>query len=205
MTDTEEIIAVLGLDPTLVLKKAIRGTKGITVQSMIEQLLKHKTITGASDSLMYTSDGPMKAAISQVLMPFFPERAKKFGKGGGCGNWRATLLGLIDKQHCYGCSRNLPFSSFGKNEGKKNDLRNECSSCHAFSSKEQKLNIKERTPSWADAKAVRRFYNDCPDGMHVDHIIPLRGAIVSGLHVLENLQYLFAADNLKKNNTYIVE
>lgn len=39
---------------------------------------------------------------------------------------------------------------------------------------------------------------------HVDHIIPLRGELVSGLHVPENLQVIPGIINTKKSNSYIV-
>lgn len=60
----------------------------------------------------------------------------------------------------------------------------------------------QRTPAWADREAIRIFYESCPVGYHVDHIIPLRGRTVSGLHVLENLQYLPATENLSKGNSF---
>jgi hypothetical protein len=67
-----------------------------------------------------------------------------------------------------------------------------------------KLKPTKRQPSWADKEKLQEFYANCPEGYHVDHIIPLRGKLVSGLHVPENLQYLPALENIKKGNKYAV-
>lgn len=53
-------------------------------------------------------------------------------------------------------------------------------------------------PKWVNRKEIDSFYINCPPGNHVDHIVPLQGKNVSGLHVLWNLQYLPAIENLKK-------
>lgn len=60
----------------------------------------------------------------------------------------------------------------------------------------------QRIPKWADLKAIRRFYEACPKGYEVDHIIPLMGKNVCGLHVLENLQYLTIFENRSKGNNF---
>lgn len=66
----------------------------------------------------------------------------------------------------------------------------------------RRTRLMQRTPAWTDLDAIKAFYKNCPPGYHVDHIIPLQGKNVSGLHVLENLQYLPAAENLSKGNRY---
>ncbi len=64
-----------------------------------------------------------------------------------------------------------------------------------------------RTPAWADLVAIKQIYIECArisreTGIkhHVDHIIPLRGKTVSGLHVPNNLQIITAEENIQKRN-----
>jgi 5-methylcytosine-specific restriction endonuclease McrA len=49
---------------------------------------------------------------------------------------------------------------------------------------------------------IRAIYAACPDGSEVDHIVPLRGRLVCGLHVPWNLQYLTSDKNRRKGNTF---
>ena len=69
----------------------------------------------------------------------------------------------------------------------------------------RKHRIKEQCPKWADKAKIREIYLNCPKGHHVDHIVPLKGKNVWGLHVENNLQYLTASENCKKHNKFIGE
>jgi len=48
--------------------------------------------------------------------------------------------------------------------------------------------------------AIKEFYAACPEGYHVDHIIPLKNGVFTAFHSLENLQYLPAQENISKHN-----
>ena len=72
--------------------------------------------------------------------------------------------------------------------------------------------IRERTPAWADRDAIEAIYDEArrlsqATGVphHVDHDYPVRGELVSGLHVHQNLRILTGADNLKKSNSFEIE
>jgi len=59
------------------------------------------------------------------------------------------------------------------------------------------------TPPWVDMAAIRTVYERATQlGMEVDHIVPLRGKTVSGLHVPWNLQALPPIANRLKSNRF---
>ena len=72
-----------------------------------------------------------------------------------------------------------------------------------------------RTPKWLDANAQEKieeyYFTAHMLGMHtgehyhVDHIVPLRGKLVSGLHVPWNLRIVTAQENVRKKNRLIPE
>ena len=84
-------------------------------------------------------------------------------------------------------------------ENYKRHRRNQTASCAKYRALKKKA-----TPPWANLEAIRQFYLNCPEGMEVDHIIPLQNDKVCGLHVLENLQYLSRSDNAKKSNKLMI-
>jgi 5-methylcytosine-specific restriction endonuclease McrA len=71
----------------------------------------------------------------------------------------------------------------------------------------------KRTPPWLtkeQLKEIRATYVLASElswlsegGLHVDHIVPIQGKNVSGLHVPWNLQIIPARENIRKGNRYV--
>ena len=58
-------------------------------------------------------------------------------------------------------------------------------------------------PKWADLEAMKSLYLEAGIlGLEVDHIIPLKHALVCGLHVETNLQLLTRHQNRSKRNIW---
>lgn len=65
----------------------------------------------------------------------------------------------------------------------------------------------QATPIWVDSEAIEAFYSAAiafrlytGQEFHVDHVVPLQGKTVCGLHVPANLQILTEAENKKKGH-----
>jgi hypothetical protein len=80
---------------------------------------------------------------------------------------------------------------------------------HSAKRRAQKL---QATPAWADQDAIKAIYAEAQRlqetlgiEFHIDHIVPLQGELVCGLHVESNLQVIPAILNLKKSNKFKVQ
>lgn len=73
----------------------------------------------------------------------------------------------------------------------------------------QRRRLKQATPPWASRVGIRHIYKECLRISHsmymvfeVDHIIPLSGKKVCGLHTPENLRVISRSLNDSKGNKF---
>ena len=80
---------------------------------------------------------------------------------------------------------------------------------HVFRARDAKRRADQlnATPAWADMGAIKAIYRqarEMTDSLgepyEVDHVVPLKGRTVCGLHVPQNLQIIPQTDNRKKFN-----
>lgn len=122
-------------------------------------------------------------------------------------NW---ILEQFASKLCTKCNIIYPKSSFRANSSNLTGVNSFCKSCQSKGTRVSqparqaayRARKEERTPSWANLAKIKEFYDNCPKGMTVDHVIPLHGVLVCGLHVENNLQYLSGEDNSRKNNKF---
>ena len=82
--------------------------------------------------------------------------------------------------------------------------------CYILRAIERGRVVTKQKPAWNDRAKMLAIYAECSKRnelagyikWHVDHIIPLRGKNVWGLHVHTNLQVIPAKENIAKSNKY---
>ena len=129
---------------------------------------------------------------------------------------------------CSKCKQEKPLDRFSPRNNRKSGYASHCKDCyneyhrthtatrsvrqkksyyanrHKYHSGGRRKDLvhKKQLPDWNDRLVMNMIYEDAPEGHHVDHIVPLRGKLVTGLHVHYNLQYLPAFDNMSKGNRF---
>lgn len=192
----------------------------ISVESLVNCLLEFESGPKAMSVL-----GRSPQSFNRNIRKLFPD---VFLNGGG-QSWKHWLISQSDYKKCSSCHLFKLKSSFTKDNSTYDNLDSECKDCKSISNKnwydlnkesyhksyveENRTDYNARTakrraaklqatPRWANLVTIREFYRNCPKGYHVDHVVPLQGVNVCGLHVENNLQYLSAKDNLIKGNNF---
>lgn len=225
MTETEllKIISSLGLSPEDILKPKHGQTVAITAHKFIEAVMATDSIPEAA-VVLGVGYQTLNRLITKHFVPLFGQL------NGGNETWKLRFLSNAELKTCSICKNTLPHHLFTKYQKSFDGLDVMCRGCKSSKNsffyednkdryhkeyirthrseynarnalrRAQKL---QATPTWADLAKIKKIYEECPDGCHVDHIYPLISDWVCGLHVETNLQHLSAEENMRKGNRQI--
>lgn len=216
----ETIYKNLNINPYDIFIKARGGKPQVLVGQLIDALFEYGNGPKAIQSLGFSPQ-----TFNRGIKKLFPN----ITLSGGGENWLSFLIKNSDYKQCSNCQDFLLRNQFGNDSRSHDSLYRKCKACRVLSNKiwydikgkdyhkeylinnrsdynarnaKRRATLLQRTPRWANLEAIKEIYRICPKGYHVDHIIPLQGKFVSGLHVENNLQLLLAEDNMKKGNKF---
>lgn len=205
MTNIDEIVTLLlikfNLEEGTILKPCTKIFPGVTAAPLFKSLIVTASINEAAELLNCSG-----RTIQRVLRTLFPPKSERGG------SQRQYLLEYIEHKYCGTCERILSIDQFSKSKSKCKECAAETFKAYYLANKSDiinKVSVRNalkisRIPKWADISKIKEVYQKCPKGFHVDHVVPLQGKLVSGLHVEYNLQYLPAEENIRKSNTWEV-
>jgi hypothetical protein len=141
----------------------------------------------------------------------------KFGVRGtckSCDNNKKKLYRQNNKEHVQELKKQNYIKHQEKNlQTKKNYRQTNKGKINALVAARKKI-IKQRTPKWLtefDKLKIKCIYSvasmlthENKEPWHVDHIIPLQGKLINGLHVPSNLRPMRGIENIGKKNKFEV-
>lgn len=178
----------------------IKSCPRITEEILLKTLAKNSYKLNEELNISYN-------LVGEYLKILFPERPINNSK---VDNWLLLQYGL---KQCKNCNEVKELELFSANKSRNDRVNSHCKECHHKNTVEYQREYQRfykalkisRCPIWANREIIKEIYKNCPQGYDVDHIIPLQGQLVSGLHIETNLQYLLHEINCSKGNKFIVE
>jgi len=161
-----------------------------------------------------------KCGQSKAISEFGVSKQRKDGLRPWCkvchnaanAKWRADNSGFYKKRNEINPEMRKKYDAAYKNKRPNYHKEYYEAHKHEFIGRVNKRRSKAKyaTPSWADKTKMRLVYKLASnlnrlhgaEKYHVDHIIPLQGKRVSGLHVHNNLQIISAVANKSKFNKW---
>lgn len=135
----------------------------------------------------------------QANKEIYKEKARTWGKDNPeklrelQNNWRRSEKGQAQSREWYADNKEI-------HNSRTKDWKQRNPGKVLEHTRARQAGLKQATPVWADRAAMQAIYEACPEDKWVDHIIPLQGKTVCGLHVDYNLQYLTPEENMSKGN-----
>lgn len=172
-----------------------------------EALLRSASLD--AQRLIYKLEAPIRAQA------YYQSHKKQYNKAATIRlrNWRKENPELAKERYRIADARKMQTEA-GRTKRKEFDKRKhqqrytENPAAFKFRASIRRAARIQATPKWLSKEQrqeIYQIYANCPKGYHVDHIVPLRGKNVSGLHVPWNLRIIPAAENLSKGNKLIEE
>ena len=196
----------------------------IKIAEVLEALITLDSIKTAA-LVFDKSDSAFENIVRRNILPLFPTKQRNV-------SWDNYLLSICNLKKCPKCLLFKSLDTFYNDAKGKASWCKECTNIrtelarpkfiiqnrlrskkhylnnkhdYIFKSSERRRLLYQAMPPWANLAKIKEVYRDCPVGFHVDHIIPLQGALVCGLHVETNLISIPAKDNLTKGNKFTVD
>lgn len=212
----EEVCNYFNVSITDIAKPKYRHLKEYTYGELVSRILNTKVRLREEFSEMNES------TIVRTLKALFPNKPSSIR------GYDKYFLNCIKKRKCHKCNTVKHEDEFNKSKAEADGFDSQCRVCNKkyYSDNREEIllqkqeyqqdnlstivaknalrraNKQRATPVWANLEKIRTIYENCPEGYHVDHIIPLNSDLVCGLHVESNLQYLLARDNMAKGNRF---
>lgn len=221
MNFTEKTIELLQIEPDFVIKNPTAYSDGLTVYDILSIIVED----GGETGLVTLFKGHTMSKIRQALADLFIDYPKK----SHASEWYLHILAINGYKKCPSCTEIKLLNEFGRNKAMKSSNTDSwCLTCmkdyrsinveqvkqtkalhqknnpeqYAFSTAKRRAAKLRACPAWADLELIRKIYDNCPNGYHVDHWAPLQGENVCGLHTEFNLQYVEASKNISKGNKF---